>query len=558
MSKDRASVAGVPVGLIAFCLTIVAIMWAALIFDTDRSKQRAMDQAGSDASNLAMAFRENVKGTINAIDQLMTAIIADSSEFGKQYQIPAWVENSPLLRGTSVQISIIGPHGGTIASTPGPPGSVDSSDRPYFRYHLDLAAPQPYIGVPVIGRDAGQWSIEVTRRIPLNDGSFGGVIVVSIDPLHFTQFFDDVELGPNGVVDLIGRDGVVRARRAGNSQEIGQNVGGTALFRRMQHSSAGNEIIRSKIDGITRAYGYSSVPDYPLVVAVGLATDDVLAPARRQQTLYFTVGGILTFVIVTLSWFLARETRRRHQREAASLAEEKVREQKILLDTALNNMWHGLVMFDASGRAVVVNGSYVEMYRLSPETAKPGCTIRTLLEQRTASGTFAGNIDDYIETQFIRNRVTDGIFDIPDGRSIRIANRFMANGGWVSIHEDVTQRRKVEAALEKALAEAERAEREASAAHSRLRDAFEVVPEGLALFDPEDRYIMWNSRYAELYKRSANAIQVGRRFEDALRAGLTSGMYPEAKGREEEWLAERLAYHAQANSTHEQRMPDNG
>src|ERR1700692_1959988 len=133
MSKDRASVAGVPVGLIAFCLTIVAVMWAALIFNTDRSKTLAIDQAGSDASNLAMAFRENVRGTVSAIDQLMIAITADGSEFGKHYQIPAWVKSTPLLRGINVQISIVDPHGVTVASTVGAtvgdPGSVDSSDR---------------------------------------------------------------------------------------------------------------------------------------------------------------------------------------------------------------------------------------------------------------------------------------------------------------------------------------------------------------------------------------------------------------------------------------------
>src|ERR1700682_1826618 len=111
MSKDRGSVAGVPVGIIALCLAIVAILWAALIFDADRSKRLAIDQAGRDASNLAMAFRENVKRTISAIDQLMIAIIAETGKSGKQYQIPAWVENSPLLRGISVQVSIIGPDG---------------------------------------------------------------------------------------------------------------------------------------------------------------------------------------------------------------------------------------------------------------------------------------------------------------------------------------------------------------------------------------------------------------------------------------------------------------
>ena len=83
------------------------------------------------------------------------------------------------------------------------------------------------------------------------------------------------------------------------------------------------------------------------------------------------------------------------------------------------------------------------------------------------------------------------------------------------------------------------------------------MPGGLTLFDAEDRYVMWNQRYAELYTLTPGAIKVGARFENALRAGLAAGRYPEASGREQQWLAERLALHVQANSVHEQQLPDN-
>jgi PAS domain-containing protein len=135
--------------------------------------------------------------------------------------------------------------------------------------------------------------------------------------------------------------------------------------------------------------------------------------------------------------------------------------------------------------------------------------------------------------------VVDEVFEIPDGRLIRVVNRFMEAGGWVSTHEDVTQQHKAEAALKQAVAESERAEGDAIAAHMRLREAFEVVPEGLALFDAEDRSVLWNRRYAELYARtpnarSPNAIKVGARFEDVLRTGLAAGLFADAQGREQD------------------------
>ena len=253
---------------------------------------------------------------------------------------------------------------------------------------------------------------------------------------------------------------------------------------------------------------------------------------------------------------LMAKERERHlsDRERAAAL---LRVQKHQLDTALNNMRHGLLMFGSDSRVVVINQSYLKMYGLSPEQAKPGRTARELLELRAANSTFAGDIDAYLTNQIIQGGKVDAVFEIPDGRSIRVVNRFMDDGGWVSIHEEVTRQRKAEVALEKALAESARAEKQATAAHARLRDAFEVVHGGLTLFDAEDRYVMWNQRYAELYALTPGAIKVGARFEDALRAGLAAGRYPEASGREQQWLAERLALHAQANSVHEQQLPDN-
>ena len=87
--------------------------------------------------------------------------------------------------------------------------------------------------------------------------------------------------------------------------------------------------------------------------------------------------------------------------------------------------------------------------------------------------------------------------------------------------------------------------------HSRLLGALDVVPEGFALFDSEDRLVLWNRQYLELYGDSRDLIVKGVRFDDMLRGGLERGQYPDAVGREEEWLARRLTQHAQARTSQE-------
>jgi CheY-like chemotaxis protein len=105
-----------------------------------------------------------------------------------------------------------------------------------------------------------------------------------------------------------------------------------------------------------------------------------------------------------------------------------------------------------------------------------------------------------------------------------------------------------------ALAEAET---EARLARDRLRDAIEAIPEGVVFLDGEGRYVLWNKRYAEMYHRSADLFRPGVRLADTLRVGVARGDYPEAIGREEEWLAERLAkLRAPTGQRHEQRLAD--
>ena len=79
----------------------------------------------------------------------------------------------------------------------------------------------------------------------------------------------------------------------------------------------------------------------------------------------------------------------------AVFADGRLREQNLRLQTALNNMAHGLCMFDASARLVICNEPFMQMYSLSPEVVKPGITLLDFLKYRAATGTFSSNVLEY-------------------------------------------------------------------------------------------------------------------------------------------------------------------
>jgi len=133
--------------------------------------------------------------------------------------------------------------------------------------------------------------------------------------------------------------------------------------------------------------------------------------------------------------------------QLSSIANEKLCEVNRRLDTALNNMSQGLCMFDSEGRLVLCNERYIQMYRLSHDAVKPGCTIRELLALRKVCGTFQG--DPYEYSTNLLARIAEGktlreTVEALDGLVTVIVDRPIEGGGWVATFEDVTARRQLE------------------------------------------------------------------------------------------------------------------
>jgi adenylate cyclase len=93
-------------------------------------------------------------------------------------------------------------------------------------------------------------------------------------------------------------------------------------------------------------------------------------------------------------------------------------------------------------------------------------------------------------------------------------------------------------------------------ARARLTDAIETISEGFALYDADDKLIVFNSRYKELSAAHADALVLGTTFETILRTVTERGEIKDADGRRDAWIEERLAHHHAPSSTHLQRRSD--
>jgi len=114
--------------------------------------------------------------------------------------------------------------------------------------------------------------------------------------------------------------------------------------------------------------------------------------------------------------------------------------------------------------------------------------------------------------------------------------------GYVALAVDVTSQTKVEEEL--------------SISKQRLNDAIEAIPDAFAYYDKDDVLRVFNAQYHALYPLSHDLIFEGATFQDIIRGGVARGQYKDAIGKEDEWIAHRMAEHANPKTALEQRLDD--
>src|SRR5258708_5248888 len=144
-------------------------------------------------------------------------------------------------------------------------------------------------------------------------------------------------------------------------------------------------------------------------------------------------------------------------REQMRLVDRIVEEQKtqnLRFDTAINNMSEGLCLFDGKQRLIVCNDLYAKMYKLSRDLVRPGTTLAEIVDHRFAAGSFP----DMTRAEYLlwRDSIaispdpSDTVVQLKDGRTIAVHHQPMPDGGWVATHDDITERKRAEQALQRA------------------------------------------------------------------------------------------------------------
>ena len=322
-----------------------------------------------------------------------------------------------------------------------PVPDIRVGDRNYFKTLKSGSEFERFRIELVPGRFKGGWATVIACKVSGPNGQLLGIVTRAITPANFESFFASVALAPGSSISMHHRDGTLLARFPHADNLVGRNFrAGPEEQQKVFELNHYTTRLVSPIDGESRLISSRALNEFPIVIVATTTVAAALADWQQQMHFLIGVGGISVVLIAVLLFLVVRRLSRDHAASQRRLTLEKQR-----LDKAINNMTQGLLLFDANERLVVCNDRYIEMYGLSPRIIKPGASFVEVLEHRRDTGSFVGDVHQYIASTLRdigRKKIT--IIETPDGRWVQIVNEPLADGGWVATHEDITERRRAE------------------------------------------------------------------------------------------------------------------
>ena len=320
------------------------------------------------------------------------------------------------------------------------------TDRRYYREFMSGRPTPDVIVEAVVSKVTKVWTTVFARKILGRQGEIIGFAVRGVEASHFESFVASLSLESGTAISMIHRDGTVIARYPRDAGLIGQNVAGSAGFQRAL-AAGGNISGRFTSEQLSddKVGAVKSLEHFPILIIATTKTSAALHDWRAQTRLQFFAAAAAIFVVIGVIFLIVRQLRRQHV-----AAQRKLREKSQHLDTAINNMTQGLLLFDSSGRLVICNQEYLDMFGLSPDVVKPGLHLIDLIRYRKRLGSFVGDVDTYCALFLdpTLGLVQNTEISTPDGRTIRLIYKRSPDGGWATTLEDVTEVRRDQARIE--------------------------------------------------------------------------------------------------------------
>jgi len=305
-----------PIFIIWGGVSVALVMLTLCAFVLLQSRRDAFDYSTETSRNVALIAQRDIVRNLELYSLSLQAVV-DGFQDRQVMALPLDLRRQVLFDRAATakylqSLSILDANGRILLNAEGQENVASNfSDREYFKIQRDNPDVGLYISAPLRPRLGPQdMSIALSRRLNNPDGSFGGVAVMLVNEQYFSDLFSGLALGPNGNITLFETDGTV-VMRSPSSQEPGFQVSGASNLLEASVEDDGHLMAIESPDGIPRLYIFKHFAEFPLVLSVGLAPQDIYA-AWTHRTVW--IGSLMVafgLAFIGLSVLFSRQLSQR-------------------------------------------------------------------------------------------------------------------------------------------------------------------------------------------------------------------------------------------------------
>jgi diguanylate cyclase (GGDEF)-like protein/PAS domain S-box-containing protein len=503
-----------PVAWLTLCGTLLVIaIFVGTMMMVDEFRERAIHNVERELQNTVMLltrhfdqqFEDSETVASELIAQMQISGASTPDAFRRQMSTP---DAHLMLRSKVSALSYIGDVAifdadGRLLnwSRPDPITDISIAERGYFKEFKFNPNADPIAVEAARSYIDGSWTTIIAHRLNAPDGTLLGVMSRRIDPVNYELFFASLTLGEGSAIAMFHTDGTMLARFPHVDELMGKKLPKAPLLHRIL-ARGGVQTLRmeSPIDREDRLGAGSALSHFPIVVIATTTTASALADWREQTRFLIAAAALAAIVIACILFLIVRQINAQNRE-----AQQKLEAERLKLDTALNNMTQGLLMYDASARIVTFNQRYIDMYKLSREVVRPGLHYYDLIQHRKDTGSFDGDVREFcdpIMRDIAAGKVNVHLMEIADGRAFEIVNKPVPQGGWVATIEDITERRRLEQELDRN--------------YTFLREIIDHIPTQITVKDARTRQYLLVNSVAERQFEMARGELIGKTAFDIL------------------------------------------
>jgi diguanylate cyclase (GGDEF)-like protein len=327
-------------------------------------------------------------------------------------------------------------------------GHDDASQQDFFTHFSVGEDENAFVSVPKKSEMRGEWIAFLSRRINDVHGKFAGIAVAEISLDSIEEFYSGA-MPARRSVSLVRRDGTVLVRFPHQEDTIGRKISDHSPWYATVALGGGAYHARDYFTPTQIVAFARPLKNLPLVVQASVTEAEVLANWHLQIGWILLGAAAAVFGVVMLLRYLARQVDLLEQARVLLASKNKELEAaNSQLDAALANISLGVSFFSGDKKLIVSNQKYSDIYNLPPEATRRGISLAKVLDCLFT----AGSLPDAWRDKFVAARVAmaatgerqTSVVELMNGKTILVTHQPMSDGGWISTHEDITERREAD------------------------------------------------------------------------------------------------------------------